>query len=395
VLRRLVEVPVFGLDGTLQTEPGYHASSLTYYQPAAGFRLEPVPEAPTPKDIDFARKLILGEVLEDFPFVSDADRAHAVGLGLLPFCRDLIDGPTPLHLAEAPAAGSGKGLLVETLLSPGVGHRIGTLSASRDDEEWRKSITTVLRRGHEVVWIDDINQPLKSGDLAAALTSPMWEDRILGQSTAVRLPVRCVWLATANNPVLSEELTRRAVRIRIDPKVDRPWLREGFRHENLREWVHTHRAALVWAGLTLVQAWIATGRPHPTMKPLGSYESWSRTIGGILQVAGIEGFLGNLTEFYDAANTEAAAWREFVVAWWQHYGDAAVTSKQLLPLAQEQEEMGVTGKDERAQSTSLGKRLTRSRDRVVGDYQITRGGVEHQASQWRLRQIEKKEVEIG
>jgi putative DNA primase/helicase len=324
VLRRLVEVPVFGPDGSLQTDPGYHPASRTYYQPASGFTLEAVPENPSAKDMALARRLILGEVLADFPFVGEADRAHAVGLWLLPGCRDLIDGPTPLHLIEAPSAGSGKGLLAEMCLFPSIGHRVGTLSAGRDEEEWRKSITTVLRKGHEAIWIDNINQPLRSGDLAAALTSPMWEDRILGQSTAVRVPVRCTWLATANNPVLSEELTRRSVRIRIDPKVDRPWMREGFHHENLREWVHTHRATMVWASLTLVQAWLAAGRPHPDVKPLGSYESWSRTIGGILQVAGIGGFLRNLTEFYDTANTEASAWRAFVVVWWTRHQGALV-----------------------------------------------------------------------
>ncbi|MBI3328492.1 MAG: hypothetical protein HYZ81_17540 [Nitrospinae bacterium] len=384
VLRRIVEVPVFAPDGTLQTTPGYHPGSRTYYLPHEGFTLDPVPDQPTARDVKFAKALMLGEVLPDFPFVTDADRAHAVALWLLPFCRDLIDGPTPLHLIEAPCAGSGKGLLAEVCLLPAIGHRFGTLSPGRDDEEWRKSITTALRWGHEAIWIDNITQPLKSGDLAAALTSPMWEDRILGQSTSVRIPVRCVWMATANNPVLSEELTRRSVRIRIDPKVDRPWLREGFQHENLREWVQAHRATLVGAALTFVRAWLASGRPPPDVRPLGSYEAWSRVIGGILEVAGLEGFLGNLTEFYDVANTEAAAWRAFVAAWWATYPTTPVTTRELLPTVVDFEELGVSGKDERAQATSLGKKLVQQRDRVIGEHQIIWAGVEHQAKKWRL-----------
>jgi putative DNA primase/helicase len=150
-------------------------------------------------------------------------------------------------------------------------------------------------------------RPLESGTLAAALTALVWEDRILGQSRMIRAPVRCVWLAAANNSILSRELIRQSVRIRIDPIVDRPWLREDFRHRNLREWVRTHRSSLVWAALTLVRAWLATGQPEPELRPLGSYEAWSRVMGGILQVAGVEGFLANLNEFYDPANTEAAA----------------------------------------------------------------------------------------
>jgi putative DNA primase/helicase len=327
-------------------------------------------------------------VLVDFPFVGEADRAHAVGLSLLPMCRDLIDGPTPLHLIEAPDAGSGKGLLAEVCLFPTIGHRVGTLSPGRNEEEWRKSITTVLRKGHDAIWIDNINRPLRSGDLAAALISPMWEDRVLGQSTAVRVPVRCTWLATANNPVLGEELTRHSVRIRIDPKVERPWLREGFHHETLREWVHTHRATLVWASLTLVRAWLAAGRPHPDVKPLGSYESWSHTIGGILQVASIGGFLGNLSEFYDAATTEASAWHAFVVAWWKNHQCALVTAKELLPLALEFDELEVNGKDERGQVRSLGRKLGQQRDRVIGAYRLITGSQDRNSTgRWRLEPV--------
>ena len=111
---------------------------------------------------------------------------------------------------------------------PAMGRRVDTLAPGRDEEKWRKSITSVLREGHEALWIDNLVHPLDSGTLAAALTTSVWEDRILGQSRTIRVPVRCVWLATANNPVLSRELTRRSVRIRIAPKVDRPWPREVF-----------------------------------------------------------------------------------------------------------------------------------------------------------------------
>jgi hypothetical protein len=68
---------------------------------------------PTAADLDRARALIVDDLLIDFPFVSDPDRAHAVALFLLPFVRELIAGPTLLHLIEAPTMGSGKGLLAD------------------------------------------------------------------------------------------------------------------------------------------------------------------------------------------------------------------------------------------------------------------------------------------
>ena len=384
ILRRIVEVPVFAPDGTLQTTPGYHAGSRTYFSPPPGFVLPPVSDHPSPAELRQATQLILDEVLQDFPFIAEADRAHAVSLFLQPFCRDLIDGPTPLYVIEAPIEGSGKGLLAEVCLTPAMGRRVGTLAPGRDEEEWRKSITSVLREGHEALWIDNLVHPLDSGTLAAALTTGMWEDRILGQSRTIRVPVRCAWVVTANNPVLSRELTRRSIRIRIDPKVDRPWLREMFHHDDLRAWVHAHRADLAWAALTLVRAWLAAGRPQSALRPLGSYEVWSRVIGGILTTAEIPGFLGNLNEFYEAANTESGAWRSLVVVWWHRYKDTPMTTAELLPLAREFDELEIGGKDEGGQRRSLGKKLAVQRDRVIGRYRIVAAGEHANALRWKL-----------
>jgi DNA polymerase-1 len=385
VLRRIVEVPVFAPDGALQTVPGYHPASKTYYDPPLELRVRPVPDRPADADVARARSLILDDLLIDFPFVSDADRAHAVALLLLPFVRDLIPGPTPLHLIEAPCEGSGKGLLAEVCLLPAHGRRFGAMPAGRDGDEWRKAITSVLRAGHGAVLIDNVTRPLDSGDLAAALTATTWEDRLLGKTELLRLPVRCVWVATANNPAVSREIMRRCVRIRIDPRVDEPWRRAGFKHPNLRAWADSRRGELVWAALTLVQHWLARGRPTPSVRLLGSFEAWTEVLGGILHAAGIPGFLENLDEFYREANTEVAAWRAFVTAWWEHFGAEPVLARELLPLALEVDGLDVHGKDEAAQARSLGKKLEKMRDRVIGTYRIERAGAEHRAVRWRVQ----------
>jgi putative DNA primase/helicase len=55
VLTRMIEVPVFTRDGTLQTEPGYSPGSRMYYAPPKGFHLPEVPRDPSAKDIARAR----------------------------------------------------------------------------------------------------------------------------------------------------------------------------------------------------------------------------------------------------------------------------------------------------------------------------------------------------
>src|SRR5262249_52208889 len=159
-----------------------------------------------------------------------------------------------------------------------------------------------LRTAPSVLFLDNIKRRLESAALASAITSyPNWEDRILGVSEIARVPVRCVWIMTGNNPGLSSEITRRTVRIRLDARVDRPWLREGFRHADIRGWAVSNRSRLVWAALTLVQAWIAAGRPEGS-RTLGMFERWAKVMGGILGVVGIPGFLGNLADFYEKSD---------------------------------------------------------------------------------------------
>jgi len=391
IITRIVEVPIFAPDGTLVTNPGYHDSSRTYYAPADGFSIPDVPERPTEAHIGQARDLITVDLLGDFPFINDSERAHAVALLLLPFVRDLINGSTPLHLIEKPSPGTGAGLLAEVLTFPALGCSAPVMTEARNEDEWRKRITAKLRGGPSIILLDNIRWRLESSALSAAITSTIWEDRILGHSEMVRIPVRCVWVATGNNPALSSEIARRTVRIRLDAQMDRPWLRKKtkFRHPDLREWVANHRADLVWAALTLGRAWLVAGRRKPQDTPtLGMFESWAEVMGGILEVAGIGGFLGNLDELYEESDTEGAEWRTFVAAWWERHRDQELGVSDLWPLVAPDDgdplDLGLGDGTERSQKTRLGKLLVKMRDRQFDNMRIVQAGERQRAKLWRL-----------
>lgn len=376
VLERVVDVPVFSASGEIITEAGYNRASRLYYRPSPGLDIPEVSEEPSGEEIGQARELILTEVLGDFPFVSDSERAHAVAAFLLPYARELIPSYTPLHLITAPAPGSGKSLLADALSYPFLGEDPPAITEAMDQDEWRKRITAALAEGPSIILLDNLQQRLASAHLAAVLTRSTWRDRILGGSRMVNMPVRCLWLGTGNNTQLSTELARRTVRIRLDPKMDRPWLRPetGFRHPNLREWMRANRGLLVWAALTLIRSWLKKGRPRGP-RSLGSYEDWSRTMGGILEAAGISGFLGNVLESYEEADQEGQMWREFFQEWWNTYRDQEVEMPQLFSLAMERDLMlEVMGdKSERSQKTRLGKALRANRDRQVHRWRLQQG----------------------
>jgi putative DNA primase/helicase len=388
VLVGITTTPVFGRGGELLTKFGYHADARLLYDPPPGFVLPAVPAKPTPAEIASARRLLLDDLLGDFPFTGDAEKAHALSLLLTGFVRSMMDGPTPLHVIEKPTPGTGATLMVDAVAMIITGGGVSVMVEGRDDEEWRKRITAKLRQVPSLVLIDNLRRQLNSSALSAALTAPFWEDRVLGISEMVRLPIRCLWIATGNNPEFSNEMARRLVRIRLDARHDQPWRRSGFRHPNLMAWVKANRGRLVAACLTLCRAWVAAGMPRGTTI-VGSFECWSTVMGGVLAIAEVPGFLGNVDEMLEAADAEGAVWRAFVARWWEGLQSGPVGVGDLYKIAIVSEPpMPLGDGNERSQKTKLGKALGRMRDRIfhVGPIalRIASAGIRHQAQQWQL-----------
>jgi hypothetical protein len=115
-------------------------------------------------------------------------------------------------------------------------------------------------------------------------------------------------------------------------------------------------------------------------------------MGGILAVAGIPGFLGNLEKFYENADAEGAAWRLFVGAWWKAHRDNWIKTSELYTLAGEAE-MPLGDKSEQSQKVRLGQKLNEARDRVFAievdidgrlNLRIEKGSTHNRASLWRV-----------
>jgi hypothetical protein len=397
-LAGVVHCPTFGPSGKLHAHPGYNPETRLYH--AGSLRLGET--QPTGDAVRKAKELLLGELLVDFPFDGAASRAHALALLLLPFVRPLIDGPTPVHAIDAPTPGTGKGLLANACAYPARGRDLAAMPAAQDDGEWRKRLTALLLRSDSHILIDNITHPLDSASLAAALTQPVWADRLLGQTLSLHLPIQQVWIATGNNLVVSDEIARRCVRIRLDANLERPDQRSGFRHAHLMQWVRRRRPALVTAAVTLVQAWVEAGMPRFTAQHKGSYEVWAEVMGGILQVADVEGFLANDHELYEAAMTETARLAEFVEAWHQHYGEQEVQLKELFKLASRpdgvlppadqgqwlgllEEELGAG--NELSRRTKLGRLLDRNQDRVVAGYKLGKNSRDRKRPRFHLQRL--------
>jgi putative DNA primase/helicase len=369
-LPELVDVrasPVFLPGGRLLSQPGYDEGSGIYLQ--LGSLSEPLPVFESDKALCW----LLDELLGDFPFVDDASRAHALALIMLPFVRPLIDGPTPLHLIDAPARGTGKGLLATVASLIPHGHPAMVMVASTGTE-LEKRITPLLVEATPSILLDNVTR-LTSTELAAALTSTTWRGRFLGESRMVTVPNRTTWVATGNNVELSDEIRRRTVSVRMDARREDPEGRTGFRHPSLPTWVRANRYHLVGAVVSLIQVWVRAGMPRGR-RSLGSFEAWSPVMGGILDAVGVPGFLGDRDRLRSEADSETIDWVAFCGAWWATFGDRCVTAGQLIHIAREKGLLLAiwAGRNDLSGAQRLGHELRNRRDRVFGAHVIRTAG---------------------
>jgi hypothetical protein len=367
-LKGIVGIPVLRKDGSVLKTPGYDSASCLYFHPCGG--VTDIPENATRDDAITAARFVL-DILSDFPFQDEASRDNAVGLLLSTIVKE-IAGLVPIALIDAPTKGTGKTRLAQLASIVATGRETPLSPEVRDEEEWRKQITSLLIADRQVVVIDNIERTLSSGQLAAVLTTSEWSDRILGKSEVLHLHSRAIWIVTGNNIQLGGDIARRAYWIRLDSNMPRPWLRDpgAFKRE-LPLWAASHRAEIVGALLTMALAWFRDGRPSWAGRPLGSYEGWSRVVGGILQYCGMTGFLSNLENLYEQTDDEPAQWQAFFQAVLDIFGkDAPFSTKTLTERVMGDnslksalpEKLGDAG--DKGFTTRLGLALKKRRDQV-------------------------------
>ena len=165
-LETVTEAPLLRADGTVLSAPGYDPQTRVFYPPCPELPDLHVPHDPITDEVSEAVRLI-DEALEGFPFVDQASRANAYAMLLTPMLRRAVQGNVPVALIDAPEAGTGKSLLAElvAIIHTGVAAAMKP-TPSRDEEEWRKTLSAVLLAGNALTIFDNITYRLDSPSLA-------------------------------------------------------------------------------------------------------------------------------------------------------------------------------------------------------------------------------------
>jgi len=376
ILARLTTVPVFLPDGRL-LKRGYDAPTGVLCFPCGDLQDIDVPEHPSADEVAASVELVRDFILGDFPFVGDADRAHALALFLEPYVALLKDGPSPIYVVSKPAPGTGGTLLVHVLLYPALGHWPSAVAAPTDQAEWRREIFAELRGGASYVFLDNITH-LDSHTLASTLTGETSRQRLVGTSTAATVENKCLWVAVGNSPVLSDELRRRTVFIYLNAG-QRPESRKDFNIRDLKGMVRDSRRILVGAALTIIRAWFRAGKPLAKVH-FASFENWACIMGGILSVARVKGFLLNQDCHQD--QTHGSPLVEFLDRWHENFGERTVGAKELMTLGYNP--FAYKLDNGHSSAIQFGKWLLKLAGHQCGCYRIEQAGTNQRAKQYRL-----------
>ena len=273
-LTAVVHSPVLRPDGTILTKPGYDERTGIFFQPHKGDVWPQIPDKPTNEQVREAKSMLL-ELVDQFPFVSDAGKAAWLAGLLTSFARFAIKGQSPLFLVDGNQIGIGKTMLYRIVGLIYQGHFPEEVQHAEEDAEQRKQITTISECNWLLACIENVVRSFGTGPLYSLLTTGKWSDRALGSNRMISNVMRTVCWANGKNMRLGEEMIRRLIYIRLRTNNEKPYDRNDFKHPNLLVHVAENRCKYAVAALTLLRGYWADGRQRVIKATLGSFESWS------------------------------------------------------------------------------------------------------------------------
>jgi hypothetical protein len=245
----------------------------------------------------------LRALLGEFCWATEADLANAVAAmltGLL--VNHFIDDPHPVVLLDGNQPGIGKTLLVQA-----IGRALDGVEPTRTplchDEELAKRLCTQLREARSsLVFLDNVRGRIDSPLLESNIPAAELSFRLLGHNLNVTRPNTYLWVITSNGTAATGDLVSRGLPVRLHYEGD-PEARK-FSVSPL-EYATENRPQLLAELAGMVVRWREAGQP--LAEPKSRCARWSRVIGGILQVAGLPGFLANLQEARAAMDEDLQA----------------------------------------------------------------------------------------
>lgn len=404
-------MPYACADGRIVQVPGFDALTGVFadFAPDA---FELVPVSPTRGEVVEAL-CTLWQPWSLFKFTTAHDRAAMLSAIFTAVCRCSLD-IAPGYLADAPTQGSGKTKSMAALGALIRGSRAPVtpwVSGSGSESELSKKLVSLLMAGVDFVSFDNVTGTMGSSVLSALLTDGALSERILGGNSWYSGEARMFVCASSNNASLDRDLSRRFVRLRINPGVERPnSLSFPFDPTDL---ALSERMNIARAVLIVIRAYHVAGAPRSGAGDAG-FSQWSRLIrqcclwlgvSGIAVEAGI-GTLGDpahsIIQQAGADDPSTTAHR-LLLCGARLVLDAIFTARDLLRVYTAAEHVtdpdddrglirdglgAILGGRSDVSAVSVGRALAFLRDRIVGGLVLRQCGQDRNGiAQWKVESV--------
>lgn len=374
-IRGIAEVPLLHADGTLVLD-GYDPRAQVVV--VAPGEWPAVAERPTDDDAEAALARI-NAVIDGFPFPKACDRAVTVAAMLSAVLRPTLPS-CPAFAWSAPVRGSGKSKLADVCAVIATGRTAPAMSWPRQEDEAEKRLAASVMSGDAVILLDNIETALRGDCLNSLLTQPTVSLRVLGRSQMLRVGAASLLLATGNNLILQGDLSRRFLVAHLDPRDERPELRQ-FAFDPVH-FALAERGALV-AALHTIARWGM--RQSVNLAPVGSFETWSRRVRDPLVALGLADCCEVLADLHKE-DPEREAALEVLAEWHGAFDSREQTVAEVIRAATGEDGKRDAGKPALRDALDavaggpgglspkrLGKYLNRIKDRMFDGHVMRRG----------------------
>lgn len=360
-------------DGTIGLAPGFQQNyAVEDFPPYAGSGAEALADLRT----------LVGE----FPFATAIDEASALAAILTAVARPTLR-TAPAFLIAAHDYGSGKSYLAE-LVALFANPEVEMVRWAQRTEEQDKMLLSLLREARPACIFDNLIRDWQSPTLAAILTSPTYNDRLLGSSEAISVSTRTLFIATGNNVRATSDMIRRTITIDLDPKCESPITRI-FRHSPVAE-VRRDRGRWIMCALQVLQHFLSSAEA-PALTPMASFSEWSYLVRGALAWYGLPDPLAGVLQA-TVEDDEQDLLRFVLETWQEAFGVEMLTLREALQASNTHKDLAalfdeVAGERGEVNARKLGAWFKNHAGRVAGGRRLVAGPKTRSGVAWRVLEV--------
>lgn len=320
--------------------------------------------------------------LNGFPFANAASENVAIAELLTLIQLPVID-TMPAFGHTAPTPGTGKTKLAEGLGYIATGTVPAPLTFKKDEAEISKTLLSALRGSSPILLFDNVRFDFGGDAMCAMVGSGRFSDRVLGSSRVLSLPAKTVVVATGNNLVLRNDMTRRTLLCTMDARMERPEERRFDR--DFLTICRERRTDLLTDALTILAAYAKSGA-EVELPPYGSFETWSQEIRAPLVWLGVADPL--LAKPMATADDAVGDLEQLLEVWREVLGHAPLTIKDALTyLAFENFAVEIwPGRNGGVDVRRMGWFFRQNAGRIVDGCRLIQCGTRHKVALWKLEE---------